>query len=144
MRTTKRSKTGVLAVLASLAFLTACASGSAATGTAATGTPSPAATAAGGGSSSFGLQGGAGSIPGSPGRQMSGYSGSFSVAFARCMRAHGVPAFPDPDGAPDQLMASGIDTTSARFQAALHGPCKALAPAGWAATEPLQGPPARS
>ena len=59
-------------------------------------------------------------------------AGSFSLAFARCMRAHGVPYFPDPNGQADQLgPASGIDPNSAQFQAAINGPCKSMAPPGW-------------
>lgn len=59
-------------------------------------------------------------------------TGSFSLAFARCMRAHGVPDFPDPDGQPGQLgPSSGIDPASPKFRAASTGPCKSLAPPGW-------------
>ena len=59
-------------------------------------------------------------------------AGSFTPAFAKCMRAHGVPNFPDPNGQGGQLgPGSGIDPTSAVFQAALNGPCLSLAPAGW-------------
>lgn len=52
-----------------------------------------------------------------------------SVAIARCMRAHGVPDFPDPSGG--QFDLSGIDQSSPRFQraaricvpsASAHGP----------------------
>src|ERR1051326_9514272 len=61
-----------------------------------------------------------------------GTVGSFTVAFAQCMRSHGVPAFPDPNGRGNQLGPySGIDPTSAVFQAALNGPCKSLAPQAW-------------
>src|ERR1700677_3002642 len=59
-------------------------------------------------------------------------SGTFSLAFAKCMRAHGVPDFPDPDGRSGQLgPGSGIDPSSTQFQAALDGPCQRLAPPGW-------------
>lgn len=59
-------------------------------------------------------------------------TGSFTAAFARCMRAHGVPNFPDPTGEPGQLGPdSGIDLTAPRFVAALTGPCRALAPPAW-------------
>jgi hypothetical protein len=58
--------------------------------------------------------------------------GSFTAGFARCMRAHGVPNFPDPNGTSGQLGPdSGIDPTSAPFQAALNGPCRSLAPPPW-------------
>lgn len=60
-------------------------------------------------------------------------AGSFSLAFARCMRAHAVPAFPDPNGHAGQLgPGSGIDPDSPQFQSALNGPCQSLAPLGWA------------
>jgi hypothetical protein len=59
-------------------------------------------------------------------------TGVFSLAFARCMRANGVPNFPDPNGQSGQLgPSSGIDPNSSEFQAALNGPCKSLAPPGW-------------
>ena len=59
-------------------------------------------------------------------------AGTFSVEFAKCMRANGVPNFPDPSGQAGQLgPASGIDPASAPFQAALNGACKSLAPPAW-------------
>lgn len=80
-------------------------------------------------------------MSGPPSRNQSGeYSGTFSVAFARCMRANGVPGFPDPDGKSGQVTSSGINIHSAGFQAALYGPCKSLAPADWVSAPPL-GPP---
>jgi len=132
MRTAQRL---ALTALTSLFAATACAGGPAAIG-AAPGT-------AGGGGASHALQGGGGSpLPGTPGRQQSGlYAGSFSIGFASCMRAHGVPAFPDPDGTADQLSHTGIDTHSAAFQDALYGPCKTQAPAAWVASQPLGPPP---
>lgn len=59
-------------------------------------------------------------------------TGTFTVAFARCMRANGVPDFPDPNGQAGQLgPGSGIDPASPEFQSAINGPCKSLAPPGW-------------
>src|SRR5262245_18620999 len=59
-------------------------------------------------------------------------AGTFSVEFARCMRAHGVPNFPDPTGQAGELGPnSGIDPGSTQFQTALNGPCKSLAPPQW-------------
>ena len=59
-------------------------------------------------------------------------SGTFSLAFAKCMRAHGVPDFPDPNGQSGQLgPSSGIDPNSPQFQSALNGPCEPLAPPAW-------------
>jgi hypothetical protein len=72
---------------------------------------------------------GAGQGAGNPGQRS---SGSYSLAFTKCMRAHGVPDFPDPDGQAGQLgPGSGIDPNSPQFQSALNGPCKSLAPPGW-------------
>ena len=50
-------------------------------------------------------------------------SASGSLAYAQCMRAHGVRKFPDPTGT-GQFVLTGIDTHSAEFQAALAA-CKA-------------------
>ena len=48
------------------------------------------------------------------------------------MRAHGVPRFPDPDGSAGQLGPDdGVDLLAPGFQAAVNGPCKALAPQSW-------------
>ena len=59
-------------------------------------------------------------------------SGSFTLAFAKCMRAHGVPNFPDPNGSSGQLGPnSGIDPNSPQFQSALNGRCQSLAPHAW-------------
>jgi hypothetical protein len=59
-------------------------------------------------------------------------TGSYSVAFAECMRAHGVPKFPKPNGSEGQLGPdSGVNPASPAFQAAMNGPCKSLAPAAW-------------
>jgi hypothetical protein len=66
-------------------------------------------------------------------------AGSFSLAFAKCMRAHGVPGFPDPNGRGGQLgPGSGINPGSPRFQAAVGGPCKSVAPPGWVSSGPVQ------
>jgi hypothetical protein len=50
-------------------------------------------------------------------------SASSNLAYAQCMRAHGVRNFPDPTGT-GQFVLTGIDTQSAQFQAALAA-CKA-------------------
>jgi len=105
-------------VLAGLVLCAAaCSGGPGHSGT--TATPSGQSGTGGGGNSSSG--GGRG-----------GTSGSFTIAFARCMRAHGVPGFPDPSGSGGQLGPfSGINPASPQFQAALNGPCRRLAPAAW-------------
>ena len=65
-------------------------------------------------------------------------TGSFSVAFAECMRAHGVAKFPNPNRSPNQLSPdSGVDPASSAYQAALNGPCQSLAPAGWVSSGPV-------
>ena len=73
--------------------------------------------------------------PGSgSGSQSSGNrsAGTFTQAFAECMRAHGVPKFPNPNGKGNQLGPdSGVNPASPAFQAAVDGPCRSLAPAGW-------------
>lgn len=78
------------------------------------------------------------SASGSGGQSGNTSTGSFSVAFAECMRAHGVPKFPNPNGSAGQLgPGSGVDPTSSAYQAALNGPCKSLAPAGWVSSGPV-------
>ena len=63
---------------------------------------------------------------------------NYSVAFAECMRAHGIPKFPNPDGSEGQLGPdSGVNPGSSAFQAAVSGPCKSLAPAGWVSSGPV-------
>jgi hypothetical protein len=105
-----------------LALLTSLALGAAACGG---GVANPAPSASGV----------AGTVTSGPGGSGQHSSGSFSLAFAMCMRAHGVPDFPDPDGQAGQLgPGSGIDPGSPRFQSALNGPCKPLAPPGWLST----------
>jgi hypothetical protein len=63
---------------------------------------------------------------------------SYSVGFARCMRAHGLPKFPNPNGKGSELGPDGgINPTSPAFQAALNDPCKSLAPVGWVSSGPV-------
>ena len=50
------------------------------------------------------------------------------MAFAGCMRSHGVPNFPDPN-AQGVIQVSGIDTGSSTFQAATND-CRHLLPNG--------------
>jgi hypothetical protein len=81
-----------------------------------------------------------GSVPGGgtpPAGGQTGSVGGFTTEFARCMRAHGVPDFPDPGGGSGHLAPdSGIDPASAPFQAALTGPCRSLAPPPWLSAGP--------
>jgi hypothetical protein len=65
-------------------------------------------------------------------------AGTFTRAFAECMRAHGVPTFPNPNGTGNQLGPdSGANPASLAFQAAVEGPCRLQAPAGWVSSGPL-------
>jgi hypothetical protein len=67
-------------------------------------------------------------------------SASGNLAYAQCMRAHGVRNFPDPSGN-GQFVLTGIDTHSAQFQAALAA-CKATyasATSGQNANAPASG-----
>ncbi len=72
-----------------------------------------------------------GSRPSTPGSSPSSGTRSTSgitVAFAKCMRSHGVPNFPNPTGnGPVFGPGSGIDPTSPQFQHGLQA-CKSLAP----------------
>ena len=116
---------GGLAAIAmiTLALAAGCASGSAAPPASAS---SSSGTAGSGNITANNASGVQGDIQGDS------TAGSFTLAFAKCMRAHGVPNFPDPNGQGGQLgPGGGIDPTSAAFQAALNGPCLSLAPAGW-------------
>ena len=62
-------------------------------------------------------------------------TGDYSVAFAKCMRAHGMPNFPNPNRVGNELgPGSEVSPTSAAFQAAVNGPCQSLAPAGWSSS----------
>jgi len=84
-----------------------------------------------------------GGLHSTPGHQQSGvYSGRYSAAFAQCMRANGVPGFPDWEGKSGDLSVRGVATHSAPFQSALFGACESLAPAEWVAAQPLGPLPA--
>jgi hypothetical protein len=107
----------VTIAVASLALLTGCNAGAA-----------PAVSRS---SSSSSTSGNVSSGNGPAGQGNEG-SGTFTLAFAKCMQAHGVPNFPDPDGQAGQLgPGSGVDPTSPQFQSALNGPCSSLAPPAW-------------
>jgi len=51
-----------------------------------------------------------------------------ALAFAKCMRSHGVPNFPDPN-AQGAIQASGLDAGSSTFQGAAND-CRHLLPNG--------------
>ena len=50
-----------------------------------------------------------------------------ALAFAQCMRAHGVPSFPDPDSQGRLMLPQGIDPNSTGFQTASET-CQPLLP----------------
>jgi hypothetical protein len=56
-----------------------------------------------------------------------------ALAYARCMRSHGIPSFPDPVPTPSGgygFRTAGIDPRAAVFQSATTA-CEALVPGGW-------------
>ncbi len=59
--------------------------------------------------------------------------GASGVSFADCMRAHGVPSFPDPG--PNGVDLAGIDTRTPAFQSA-HQTCTPVQPASSADSPP--------
>jgi hypothetical protein len=61
-----------------------------------------------------------------------------SLEFARCMRAHGVPNFPDPGAGGAIELGSGLDTQSPAFQAAQRG-CIPILRAGGQRHAPTAG-----
>lgn len=78
--------------------------------------------------------GGGGSA--SPKAGQTATNGAYTLAFAKCMRAHGIPKFPDPGAQSGQMgPGSGVDIGSPSFQAAVNGPCKSLAPAAWVGSD---------
>lgn len=117
---------------------TGCSSGAAqpaATPPSSAGAPPAGAPPAGGGS------GGQVSSRNRSGSQVNQTAGNFSLAFARCMRANGVPAFPNPNGHGGQLGPdSGIDPASPQFQSAINGPCRSTAPPNWLGSGKVSAP----
>lgn len=107
------------------------------------GTQGGSSSAAGASSSSASGQGPTGVSGGSgAGGATSGTTAGFGVtiAFARCMRSHGVASFPDPKGGGVQLApGSGIDPGSPAYQSVLNGACRSLAPSAWVSSGPSTG-----
>ena len=95
--------------LASLSLLLAACGGSSTPGVAAVGTTTSTATTAGGSSGDPSEQDGA-------------------LAFAQCMRGHGVPDFPDPDA--EGQFPSFHTGTSKQISARADGVCRHLLPSG--------------
>lgn len=62
------------------------------------------------------------------------------VAFARCMRANGVPTFPDPSGGGGRFeLGAGVDPASPSFKAA-QAKCRKLMPGGGIGSGPPPSP----
>lgn len=68
-----------------------------------------------------------GSTP-TPSAQAAGSSGHSAVAYAQCMRSHGVPNFPDPNSQ-GGFNGADLPAGSPQMQAALQA-CQSLAPGG--------------
>jgi hypothetical protein len=129
-RSRTRRRAGPAAALAGIALCAAaCSAGAGSSGGPSGSDPQLAVSSGDAGSAR------SGDTPPADGQRRS--TGSFTAGFARCMRAHGVPRFPDPNGTPGQLGPdSGVDLASAQFQAAVNGPCRSLAPPAWVSTGP--------
>jgi hypothetical protein len=78
------------------------------------------------GGSSGGSGGSTGSDPTAPGPAASGQSGS--VAFAQCVRSHGVPDFPDPQNG--RFLISGNVQSNPNFHSAVQACQHLLGPNG--------------
>ncbi len=94
-------RAGVLAVMAGLVLLTAACGGSLSSSGSPSTTGGPSSTGTGGASSSF---------------------VSHDLAFARCVRAHGVPNFPDPNANGQEPPSVKDISKSPRFPAASKRP----------------------
>jgi hypothetical protein len=84
-------------------------------------------TATGAASSANAAGSGAGSGTASKGVSTQATKREKAVKFAECVRAHGVPHFPDPDATGN--FNFGVDVSAATFTAAVNA-CKALQPPG--------------
>jgi hypothetical protein len=121
-RRSRRARMFTVGVLAGGLLLAGCAEGS----------PSRTATVAGHGSSPA-----SGATDASSDGPRAGHSGQ--LAFAECMRANGVPSFPDPEpgGGTDFVMPAGANPAAPAFRVAQSKCQKLLAPAAL----PDSGPP---
>jgi hypothetical protein len=86
------------------------------------------AAACGGSSSSTGSGGSANAGGANAGGSVGG-AGSQLLPFARCMRSHGVPNFPDPSSNGKFPTAQQLGVSSSQYQAA-EGSCQSLLPSG--------------
>jgi hypothetical protein len=118
MMSTKRRLLGALA-LAALVAMVAVVGGC--------GSSAPAGAGSGSSGSTSGASG-AGSVDAaSGGGNAAATKREKAVKFAECVRAHGVPHFPDPDTAGS--FNFGVDVSAAVFTSAVNA-CKALEPPG--------------
>ena len=105
----RRAAASAGVIVAAVVLVAACGSGSSGPGVANTGSPANATK------------------PSSPGSQRSSL-----LAYSRCMRAHGIPDFPDPVENGQNIGFSGnvrTDHNSPRFKAA-QSTCQPLLPGG--------------
>jgi hypothetical protein len=104
-----------LALIATVALLSAC------------GSSAPAGTGDSGGTSTQSSAGDTGDAGGSRSATTSASKREKGVKFAECMRSNGVPDFPDPSANGEFMY--GVSVTPAVFSKAV-GACKALQPPG--------------
>jgi len=64
-------------------------------------------------------------------------SGDAKLAFARCIRAHGVPDFPDPGSRLSSNSGGDVDPYNPTFEAAYHA-CRSLLPPGQQTLQQMQ------
>ena len=110
---------GLPVPVAGLALLLAACSGG--------GHTSPGVASVGGGGSTT-------TVPSSPAG--TGSAGN-ALAYAACMRSHGVPAFPDPDSQGGFSLPDGVNPGSPQYRAA-NAACKSFAGSGPPALSPVQ------
>jgi len=103
-------RAGVLALTAGVVLLAAACGGSS-------------SSAGSGGSANAGGANAGGSVGGA------GSASSQLLPFARCMRSHGVPNFPDPSSNGKFPTAQQLGVSSSQYQAA-EGSCQSLLPSG--------------
>ncbi len=127
----RRTNLRVAALAGAALLLAGCGGGSSNAGVARL-SPSSSSNSAAGAPSSGGAETGGGSAGSG-----SGSLEAAALAFANCMRANGVPKFPDPANGGGFLFRrdGGVDPSSPAFEAA-RAKCKKLLPAG-----PGSGPP---
>ena len=74
---------------------------------------------------------------GSPSTSSTGRSASYAqvLSFSECMRAHGVPGFPNPNAQGDIIAPAGSEDDSNPVFAAAHQTCEYLLPSGGKTTK---------